>query len=150
MQISPCAGIGAEAISSWSRGQFMVQIMRRFVAFLVFFACAATANAQSYTYSVYIDADANAATGCSVSSPGGTLAGIESVLAVTVTAGTPPTVNTVTRSSCSSGVLGAPVSEGTAAVSVGAGVGGTTSIEVSDALINIAPPTASALRLYAV
>ncbi|TLY49390.1 MAG: hypothetical protein E6K53_13830 [Gammaproteobacteria bacterium] len=123
--------------------------MRRFVAFLVFFACAATANAQSYTYSVYIDADANAATGCSVSSPGGALAGIESVLAVTVTAGTPPTVNSVTRSSCSGGILGAPVAEGTAAVSVGAGVGGTTSIEVSDALLNVAPSSTGALHVYA-
>jgi hypothetical protein len=118
---------------------------------LVLFAgliCIATAHAQSYTYSVYIDTDNNSATGCTVNSPGGALPGIESILAISVTAGTSPTVNSVTRSRCSGGVMGAPVAEGNGAVSVGAGIGGTTSVEISDALINLAPPSATALRLY--
>jgi hypothetical protein len=128
----------------------MLRIVRRFVALLVFLACAVTAHAQSYTYSIYVDADTNAGTGCVVSTPAGPIPGIESVLAVTVTAGTPPAVSSVTRSSCNSGSMGAPVPEGNGSVTVGAGLGGTTSIEVSDTLASIAPSLPSAVQLYAV
>ncbi|WP_033408949.1 Ig-like domain-containing protein [Rudaea cellulosilytica] len=105
--------------------------------------------AQTYTYSIYVDADNSAATGCSVSLPGGNIAGAESVLTATINAGSPPQVAQVTRSTCAGGSFGAPVGFGNAAVSVGAGNGGTTSIELSGALASIAPG-ATTIRLYVV
>ena len=126
----------------------MLPIIRRFVALFALFG-ATSVFAQTYTYSIYVDADNSAATGCSVSLPGGNIAGAESVLTATINAGSPPQVAQVTRSTCAGGSFGAPVGFGNAAVSVGAGNGGTTSIELSGALANIAPG-ATTIRLYVV
>ena len=127
----------------------MLSIVRRLFALVVLFS-ASTAFAQSYTYSVYIDADNNPSTGCSVSLPGGTLTGAETVLTATINAGSPPQVASVTSSTCSGGSFGAPVPVGIAAVSVGAGTGGGTEIEISAATASLVAPSATTVRLYVV
>ena len=86
----------------------MLPIIRRFVALFALFG-ATSVFAQTYTYSIYVDADNSAATGCSVSLPGGNIAGAESVLTATINAGSPPQVAQVTRSTCAGGSFGAPV-----------------------------------------
>ena len=126
----------------------MLSIVRRFVALFALLG-ATSVSAQTYTYSIYVDADNNTATGCSVSLPGGNVTGAESVLTATINAGSPPQVAQMTRSSCAGGSFGAPVGFGTAAVGVGAGGSGTSAIELSGALANIAPG-ATTIRLYAV
>ncbi|HZT54861.1 MAG TPA: hypothetical protein VFA35_01440, partial [Burkholderiaceae bacterium] len=98
----------------------MLSIVRRFVALFALLG-ATSVSAQTYTYSIYVDADNNTATGCSVSLPGGNVTGAESVLTATINAGSPPQVAQMTRSSCAGGSFGAPVGFGTAAVGVGAG-----------------------------
>ena len=125
--------------------------VRRLVAFVVLACLFATpAFAQTYTYSVYIDSDVNSATGCSVTLPNGTFAGVESVLTATVATGSPPQVTSVTRSMCSGSTFGAPVAEGSGAVSVGAGNGGTTAIELTDAVSQLVPPGTQTARIYVV
>lgn len=134
-----------------SMGKVAMHTIRRLVALLVF-ACGfvAPAFAQSYSYSVYVDRDNNSATGCTVTLPNGTVAGAEAVLTATVAAGSPPTVTSVTRSTCSAGSFGAPVAEGVGAVSVGTGNGGTTSIELGDSVVALAGTSGGPLRLYVV
>ena len=128
-----------------------MHIVRRLVA-LFAFCCvfAAPAFAQSYTYSVYVDSDTNIATGCNVTLPNGTISGAETVLTVTVATGSPPQVTSVTRRTCSSGSFGAPVTEGSGAVTVGGGLGGTTAIELSDLLTQLAPSGSPTARLSVV
>ncbi|MBS0590235.1 MAG: IPT/TIG domain-containing protein, partial [Proteobacteria bacterium] len=127
----------------------MLAITRWVVAFAMLLGTT-SAFAQTYTYSVYVDTDNNAATGCAVTLPNGSFTGVESVLTATVNAGSPPTVASVTRSTCSAGSFGAAVSEGVGAVSVGAGTGGTTSIELGDALASLGASPTQTLRFYVV
>ena len=128
-----------------------MQTIRRFVAFVVFACVFATpAFAQNYTYSVYVDSDLNVATGCSVTLSSGNINGVESVVTATIAIGAPPSVVSVTRSNCTGGSFGAPVTEGTAAVSPGAGTDGLTAVELSDAVSALTPPGAQAARVYVV
>ena len=107
---------------------------------------------QYLTYSVYIDSDDNSATGCTVAltQSGGTLTGVESVLAVSITSTSPPTIAGITRSTCTNGSFGPGVSEGTAAYEPGAGANGADSIELSDSLSTLVGSSASKIRLYVV
>jgi hypothetical protein len=69
--------------------------------------CGLPAAAQSYTYSVLIDSDSSAATGCSVAVPGGSVAGIDARLDASVSLD-PPTVQSASLSRCSGGSFAAP------------------------------------------
>ena len=70
---------------------------------------AGSAAAQDYRYAVYVDRDVNAATGCSVVLPGGTVNGAEVRVTANVT-GT--TVSSVTTATCASGSFGAESASG--------------------------------------
>jgi len=90
--------------------------------------------AQAATLTVLIDSDNNPATGCTVVTSGGPFAGVESVLATTVTTTTnPPTVGVVTQSDCVAPPAGfgpaVPVAPGGWQVGVGVGTGGVDVIE---------------------
>ncbi|MBL0030602.1 MAG: hypothetical protein IPO95_16695 [Rhodanobacteraceae bacterium] len=79
--------------------------MRRIAAHIlgVLALCiAGSAAAQDYRYAVYVDRDVNAATGCNVVLPGGTVNGAELRVTANVT-GT--TVSSVTTATCASGSL---------------------------------------------
>ncbi|MFO1312326.1 MAG: Ig-like domain-containing protein [Burkholderiales bacterium] len=86
---------------------------------------AATASAAQLT--ILLDTDNNAATGCTVPVPGGTFAGVETVLNTTVNASaTPPTVGAVTRQACvnpATNTLGPPLPVDAGGWPVGIGVG---------------------------
>jgi hypothetical protein len=69
--------------------------------------CGLPAAAQSYTYSVLIDSDSSAATGCSVTVPGGSVAGIDARLDASVSLD-PPTVQSASLSRCNGGSFAAP------------------------------------------
>ena len=96
----------------------------------------ATAMAQStYDYSVYVDSDANPATGCS----DGPVAGAEVRLHVTATGGLNPQVTQVARARCTGGSFGVETSiGGNYAVGTDNGIAGTDVIELSDQLSQLA------------
>ena len=121
-----------------------MHIVRRLLALFALIG-ATSAFAQSYTYSVYLDTDNNASTGCSVILPGGTVTGAESVITATINAGSPPQVAQVTHSSCSGGSFGAATPTGTADVTVGGGTGGGAAIEISAALASTVAPGATSV-----
>jgi hypothetical protein len=132
-------------------GFAMKHVFKRLTALFALAVFSISAYAQTYTYSIYVDSDNNSATGCTASFPGGNITGADSVLTATVSASATPQVGSVTRSTCSAGSFGSPVTVGSAtAVGVGAGNGGTTSIEFSDTLAALAGSTATSLRLYVV
>lgn len=58
------------------------------------------ASAQDYRYDVYLDTDANASTGCTVTSPGGTISGVEARVRAEITN---VTVSGSSVSSCNAG-----------------------------------------------
>src|SRR5688500_10502784 len=73
-------------------------------------ACASTACAQSVAHTAFLDLDSNAATGCSVTTAAGNIAGIEVRVDATVSS-QPPQVGAVTRSSCVGGAFGPATSQ---------------------------------------
>lgn len=97
----------------------------------------AQAFAQTTTHSVYLDLDANAATGCNVTTPAGPLTGVEIRLTTTV-GGTPPQVQAVTRSTCSSGVFGPEQAEPSGyPVGLNLGIGTSDVVELSTPLAGL-------------
>lgn len=87
-----------------------------------------SAPAQDYRYDVYLDSDANASTGCTVTSPGGTISGVEArvradITNVTVTGSTVSICNAGTFPA--GGALPAPY-----AVGLNNGTGGADVIEM--------------------
>ncbi|MFO1495720.1 MAG: Ig-like domain-containing protein [Lysobacterales bacterium] len=84
-----------------------MHLFRRAFSVLALLLFAAGAQAQSYTYHVYLDADLRDTTGCTVSGGGQTFAGADFRLTVTVT-GTPPVVSARTLAACSGGSFSAP------------------------------------------
>lgn len=60
------------------------------------------ASAQDYRYDVYLDTDANASTGCTVTSPGGTISGVEARVRAEITN---VTVSGSSVSSCNAGTF---------------------------------------------
>lgn len=100
------------------------------------------AGAATLTYSIAFDTDASAATGCTVASANGPLAGIEQVLDVTVTtSAASATVGPVTMRACSGGALGSAttIDGGGWAVGIGEGSGGTDAIEAALPLARLPP-----------
>ncbi|MBX3672698.1 MAG: Ig-like domain-containing protein [Burkholderiales bacterium] len=83
---------------------------------------------------ILLDTDNNVATGCTVATPGGPFAGVETVLTTQVTTTTsPPTIGAVTQQTCAAPPTtlsaAAPVSPGGWSVGVGVGTGGNDVIE---------------------
>ncbi len=88
--------------------------------------------AATTTVSVLIDADNNAATGCSVATVNGPFAGVDRVLNTTVVAdATGYRTQSITLQSCSGGALGAAqtIDSSVLPIARGNGTGGTTAIE---------------------
>ena len=101
------------------------------------------ALAQStYDYSVYVDADANPGSGCTV----GLVNGAEVRLRVTASGGLTPQVVQVTRARCAGGTFGGEtVIAGSSAVGADNGVAGSDVIELSDALSQLSQPGAPSM-----
>jgi len=116
-------------------------------AFALLLSFAGAAHAQRFT--ALIDLDTDAATGCTVSTTAGNVAGIEWRVTATVTGDNPPQVTAVERAPCVGAAFGAPVAQpGTYAVGLNNGTGGSDVVEATVALANLAPYGAQA-RIYA-
>lgn len=114
-------------------------------AVLAWSMAAGMAQAATATYSVLLDTDSNAATGCTVAGPGGPIAGIEQVATTVVdTTSSGATVTRLERQVCGGGVLGAASAydPGGWPVGFGNGTGGAAVIESSIPL-GVLPPGAS-------
>jgi hypothetical protein len=93
------------------------------------FWLAGAASAQDYSYYVYVDRDVNAATGCSATYPGGSIAGAEIRITANVV-GT--TVDSVSTATCASGSFGSEsAAGGPHPVGLNNGIGGADVIEFS-------------------
>ena len=116
--------------------------LARLLALLCLWILPAAASAQTYTYSIYVDSDARADTGCNE----GAVAGAEVRLDVTASGGLTPQVLQVARSRCSSGAFGAAANIG-GGYPVGAdnGVAGSDVIELADDLSQLASPGSPSL-----
>ena len=104
----------------------------RVSAVLVLLGLTASARAASTSFTFLVDSDANAATGCSVAVPGGTVSGIELRLTVPVTTTTTAgTVGALSVQTCVAGIFGAavPVDSGGWPVGVGLGVSASDVVE---------------------
>ncbi|WP_165371667.1 beta strand repeat-containing protein [Pseudolysobacter antarcticus] len=105
----------------------------RLAAFALLLGLAAPVMAQTYSYSIYVDTDDSAGTGCSVVSSSGTVSGAEVQLQVTATGGIAPHIVGVTRAVCSAGVFVSPSPlPGGAALGLNNGIGGSDVIELVD------------------
>jgi hypothetical protein len=93
------------------------------------FWLAGAALAQDYSYYVYVDRDVNAATGCSATYPGGSIAGAEIRITANVV-GT--TVDSVSTATCAGGSFGGEsAAGGPHPVGLNNGIGGADVIEFS-------------------
>ncbi|MEO6927574.1 MAG: Ig-like domain-containing protein, partial [Casimicrobiaceae bacterium] len=94
---------------------------------LAAFACvlgSGHASAATHTFSWLVDSDNNVATGCTLATAHGPLAGIEQVFIATVTTTTADAgVTRLERRLCANGALGAPTTYDTGAWPVGLGLG---------------------------
>lgn len=109
----------------------MLQIAR-VSSLLILFGLALPARAATTSFAFVIDSDANAATGCAVATPGGTLSGIELRLTVPVaTTTTAGTVGALVVQTCAGGTFGpaVPLDSGGWPVGVGLGTSGSDVIE---------------------
>jgi len=88
------------------------------------------ASAQN-TYTAYINSDNSAASGCTITLPGGSFAGADVRVQATLTPGATPTVTGVTLTACSGGTFGAGTSIGGGSVDLNTGVSGSDSVEFS-------------------
>ncbi|MFA7486950.1 MAG: cadherin domain-containing protein [Lysobacteraceae bacterium] len=76
-------------------------------ALILWAAWCASGGAQTYTYSVHVDQDNNPATGCTITTPAGTISGIEAVLSAHV-AVEAPRVSGQDLARCQAGAMLAP------------------------------------------
>ncbi len=114
---------------------------------LVMALCATAVSAQTYSYSVYVDGDLNAGSGCTVPQ----MTGADSRLDVTVSGGTAPQVVSVSRSVCSgSSFVGSTPVGGGYPVGLNNGVGGADVIELADAVSSLQLNHSAGLRLAVV
>ncbi len=117
----------------------------RALVLLLIGSAASFAHAAEQRFSVFLDTDSSAATGCVVATSNGPLAGIEQVWTTVVTTTTlGATVTRVERQLCSGATLGAPavVSGGGWPAGLGNGTLGTAAIETFVPLAAL-PPGAS-------
>ncbi len=125
---------------------------RRLFAILALLLLASVARGATTTYEVLLDLDLNAQTGCTISTPKGSVGGIEQALVTTVVTGTGGgSVAGVARRVCTAAVLGAPlpVDAGGWPVGFGNGTLGSTVIEtyVPRAALGPATSAAAAVRV---
>ncbi len=134
-----------------------VTSVRRLCSLFFLLATMALSGAQAATttttLSVAIDTDNNAATGCTISTAGGTLVGIEVALdtVVNTSGANSGSVGSVTRRNCTAGAFGAPsiVSNGGWAVGMGSGSAGSDVIETFIPLLDLGA-TAPVVRVAAI
>lgn len=137
------------------RNFFKVPLARRLcsVAMVLAVTLATAAHSAITTLSVTIDTDNNATTGCTITTAGGTLSGVEVVLdtLVTTTGASSGSVGSVTRRNCSAGAFGVPavVSTGGWAVGMGSGSEGSDVIETFVPLADLGA-TGPAVRVAAI
>lgn len=116
-------------METMSRGRLAVLF-----AWLCMLLLPTAAWAQTYTYSIYVNSDANAATGCAE----GPVTGAEVRLQVTATGGQTPEVQQVTRARCSGGLFGASSAiAGPYPVGADNGIAGSDVIELADSLLEL-------------
>ncbi|MEO8461526.1 MAG: hypothetical protein ABI451_13435, partial [Dokdonella sp.] len=107
----------------------------------------ASAVAQTYTYSIYVNSDARGGTGCTE----GPVSGAEVRLRVTASGGMTPEVLSVTRAKCLSGSFGAEtVIGGNYPVGINDGTAGSDVIELADDLSQLAAAGSPSLGLAVV
>ncbi len=124
--------------------------LRHILAVLLLFASAA-ATAATATFSVGLDTDNNAATGCRLTDGSQSLPGVEVALeTIVTTAANTGTVGMITRRTCSAGVFGPPVavSAGGWPVAMAAGADGSDLIETLIPLADLAG--AAAVKIGAI
>ncbi|WP_223787874.1 beta strand repeat-containing protein [Marinicella meishanensis] len=100
-------------------------------AFLVCTALFSVANAQNRFYHVYLDTDADAATGCVVNLPafGTTVDGVENRLTITTDSSLPPVIISTQLHTCNAGVLDGGMPIPGAALGLNTGLGGADVFE---------------------
>src|SRR5687768_18047777 len=85
--------------------------------------------AAQVNHRALLDLDSNVATGCTVTTPAGNVAGVEVRLTATVT-GQPPMVSAVTRENCVGAAFGPPIAQPAGyPVGVNLGIGGADVVE---------------------
>ncbi|MBP6229878.1 MAG: hypothetical protein KA472_18215, partial [Pseudomonadales bacterium] len=125
---------------------------RILLALLALLLLASVARGATTTYEVLLDLDLNAQTGCTISTPKGSVGGIEQALVTTVVTDTGGgSVSGVARRVCTAAVLGAPlpVDAGGWPVGFGNGTLGSTVIEtyIPRAALGQATSAAAAVRV---
>lgn len=115
----------------------MHPIRRWLLASLALLLPLASAQAQTYTHAVYLDFDRDTATGCSVTTPAGVVAGAEARVSATVS-GQPPIVTAVVRERCDGGSFGpAEAQPAGHPVGLNLGAGGSDVVEFSTVLTGL-------------
>jgi VCBS repeat-containing protein len=95
--------------------------------------------AAQVNHRAYLDLDSNTATGCTVATPAGNVAGVEVRLTATVS-GQPPMVTAVTREQCIGAGFGAPQAQAAGyPVGVNIGTGGSDVVEFATSLSGLGP-----------
>ena len=102
----------------------LLPLLRSFALLLVFGLAGTNAIAATVTIGIALDTDNNAATGCTISTANGSVAGIEMVgAAIISTSVNGATVARLERQSCAGGALGAPSTYDNGGWNVGFGNG---------------------------
>lgn len=99
------------------------------------------ASAAEQRFALYLDTDANTATGCTLPAPNGAVSGVEQVLTTVVTTSTSgATVSRIERQTCTGGTLGAAtvLNPGSWSAGIGNGTNGTAAIETA-IVLNLLP-----------
>ncbi len=123
------------------QGTSSMNQIRAAIAALAFILAGATpsvaAQGVSFEHRVYLDLDSNAATGCSVTTPAGTVTGAEVRLTASV-GGQPPQVATVTREDCAGMGFSTPQAQSAGyPVGLNVGLGGSDVVEFSTPLAGL-------------
>ncbi|MGE3104571.1 MAG: tandem-95 repeat protein, partial [Lysobacterales bacterium] len=106
-------------------------------------------DSQAQTrYSVYVDSDDNAATGCALSLPGGSFTGADARLEALIATGASPSVTSLSLSACSGGVFPAgSVIGGGYPVGTNNGTGGADVVELAGPLAQLSTRGRARVRL---
>ncbi|MFT3791297.1 MAG: PASTA domain-containing protein [Rudaea sp.] len=129
-------------------GAKMPRAAMRGLCALFLLIATATAQAAEHRFALYLDTDANAATGCTLAAPNGAVTGVEQVLTTVVTTSTTDaTVSRIERQVCSGGSLGAAsvLDPGSWSAGIGNGSNGTAAIETAISLSLL--PTTGTMRV---
>jgi methionine-rich copper-binding protein CopC len=105
--------------------------------------------AQTSNFSILVNSDGSAATGCTVTASGQTFAGADSRLYITTTVGATPVVQDVRLQPCVSGSFAGPGSDvgGPHPVGLNNGVAGSDVVEASAPVVALITPGSTFIRL---